>query len=103
MNGKELLRTMLGFADEDDEGHVLQHWFEEDVWKRTMTTRRGLDKTLIQMNADPSPSSYMSVVSRVEGRKCMLMLELDLSGSQSSKIMTNSTVYHAFLQRPTSS
>ena len=28
-NGKEFLRKMLGFADEDDEGDVHQSWVEE--------------------------------------------------------------------------
>ena len=28
-NGKEFLRKMLGFADEDDEGDVRQSWLEE--------------------------------------------------------------------------
>ena len=76
-NGKEFLRKLLGFADEDDEGDVHQAWLEEVALEEVEEMKRRTNRTFIQVDADETPSSRTSVMWRRESAKRTMMMTTD--------------------------
>ena len=71
-NGKELLRKLLGYADEDDVGNLLQGWFEERGVEDVEDDEEDHENDIDPSGSDATPSSVKSVrLRKADGKKMM--------------------------------